>query len=62
MRRWGLSDCFGGLGGIFGVGRGIGWDIPLHFRGFDGNHLGQGYNEGAYKLKKHMTGPKTFTI
>jgi hypothetical protein len=30
MRRWVLSDCLKEMG-IFGVGMGIGWDIPLHF-------------------------------
>lgn len=30
MKRWGLSEWVG-MTGIFGVGMGIGWDIPLHF-------------------------------
>jgi len=30
MKRWGLSEWVG-MTGIFGVGMGFGWDIPLHF-------------------------------
>lgn len=29
-KRWGLSEWVG-MTDIFGVGMGIGWDIPLHF-------------------------------